>query len=393
MNNDYLLDFKNLSDELMLIINLIKNENNNNNNKYDISSERLKKIKWDHFIELCMHHRIYPNLSSVIFANPTIFPNKVRRIIENNYKSNTLLMLRYCAEMRDISKLFISNNLKVLFLKGPFLAKDLYGDISYRTSSDIDILVDIKNLQEAKELLISNGYLQTENFPTILNDWKWRHHHINFQHEEKKIKIEVHWRLNPGPAKEPDFLHLWSSKRKSEVLDYPIYCLGREHLFMFLLSHGARHGWSRLRWLLDIEKIMKQNIDWENLLRLLKEYQYLHLLGKVLILLNQTLNTPIPDKCKFLLTRDSFELSKKTLFYFENIVNLHSPPLSEEVNKYHSSYLFSIKTLKHKIYFLISCLFPYPKDKELIVLPSRLDLLYIPLRPVTWVIRKRRKIV
>ena len=36
-----------------------------------------------------------------------------------------------------------------------------------------------------------------------------------------------------------------------------VYILGREDLFLFLVSHGARHGWSRLRWLIDIHQIVK----------------------------------------------------------------------------------------------------------------------------------------
>ena len=92
----------------------------------------------------------------------------------------------------------------------------------------------------------------------LLNDWKWRHHHFTYYHPIQGTKIEIHWRLNPAPSKEPTFNELWSRKRKSSITSYPTYFMGNEDLFFFLVTHGARHGWSRLRWLVDIHQISKK---------------------------------------------------------------------------------------------------------------------------------------
>ena len=77
--------------------------------------------------------------------------------------------------------------------------------------------------------------MKDEYIQTVLNDWKWRHHHITFFHPEKKIKLEIHWRLNPGPGKEMKFVELWRRKRKSTLVSNPVYVLGKEDLFIFLL--------------------------------------------------------------------------------------------------------------------------------------------------------------
>ena len=53
--------------------------------------------------------------------------------------------------------------------------------------------------------------------------------------------------------------------------------LGKEDLFLFLVSHGARHGWSRLRWLVDIKKIVKQELNWNEIHKLMRKYQMLHI--------------------------------------------------------------------------------------------------------------------
>ena len=49
-------------------------------------------------------------------------------------------MLHLTREMEMICKSFNENQIKSLVLKGPVLAADLYGDLSLRTSADLDIL-------------------------------------------------------------------------------------------------------------------------------------------------------------------------------------------------------------------------------------------------------------
>ena len=76
------------------------------------------------------------------------------------YKKNTFQMLHLCGEMEQISKLFTENQIRLLFLKGPVLAAELYGDISLRTSKDLDILIPIADLEKVEELLLNVGYVR-----------------------------------------------------------------------------------------------------------------------------------------------------------------------------------------------------------------------------------------
>ena len=67
-------------------------------------------------------------------------------------------MLTLCGEMEQVSKLFTENHIPLLFLKGPVIAADIYGDISLRTSKDLDILISITHVEKAEKLLLSLGY-------------------------------------------------------------------------------------------------------------------------------------------------------------------------------------------------------------------------------------------
>ncbi|MFD0588428.1 nucleotidyltransferase family protein [Paenibacillus sp. GCM10027627] len=352
--------------------------------------ELMQETSWPQFIELARHHRVFPTINRTLQELKTsLIPSFVTGQLARDYYRNTLQMLALSGEMEQLSSRFMSSDIRALFLKGPVIAADLYGDISLRTSCDLDVLVPIDQLEASESLLVSLGYEKDDYFTSVLNDWKWRHHHITFLHPEKGIKVEVHWRLSPAPSSEPSFEELWSRKRQSPLVNRPIFYLGREDLFMFLVSHGARHGWSRLRWLLDIKQLMSQPVDWSRLIALLRKHQLLHIGGQAVSLAAKLLAAPLKEEMRPVLAcRKAEWLAEDTLFYVRRMVNLHSPPVPKEVERYHKQYLFALMTKRQKLIFLASLLHPLPEDALTLPLPKKLHFLYFPLRPILWLTRK-----
>ncbi|RDW20419.1 nucleotidyltransferase domain-containing protein [Oceanobacillus chungangensis] len=385
------LNVENIPKELRLILELLKYDNPSK--ILEINKNLFQAINWDMFIDLAMHHRVYPVLYSKLrMGDRNLIPEFVVDKIYKHYKQNTFQMLFLTAEMEEVSKMFAANNIPVLLLKGPALAHDLYGDISLRTSSDLDVLIPIEQLDSAEEILLDLGYQKDDYIKTVLNDWKWRHHHITFIHPLKKIKVEIHWRLSPGPAKEPGFAELWERRRQSKLTNQPMYLLGKSDLFLFLIAHGARHGWSRIRWLLDIHQLVGKELNAEEVHKLLQDYHSLHLGGQSLILATELLNTKLSTKMELLCTRArSWKLAQGAIFYLERMVNLHTDPVPESAAKYHKQHLFALMSFRQKCIFILSFLYPYPEDKETLPLPLPLHFLYFPLRPFLWAWRKTRK--
>ena len=380
-------DLTRLPKELRLLIKFISMESLEH-----LKQEDVYGIDWNLFIELALHHRIYPLLYSKLQKIETnVIPDHVIQIVSKICKQNTFQMLYLIREMEQINQLGNDHDIPLLFLKGPVLAKELYGDISLRTSSDLDILVPIQKLGELEELLKKSGYVKDEYIETVLNDWKWRHHHFTYIHPTKEVKVEVHWRLNPGPGKEPTFSELWDRKSTSMLTNRPLNYLGKEDLFLFLVSHGARHGWSRLRWLFDIHQIVNSQVNWDKVHILLRKNHYLHIGGQAILLTAQLLHTRVTDDMKFLIEGNRpKQLADEAVFYLERMVNLHTDPIPEDVAKYHKHHLFSIMSIQQKVLFLLSFLYPFPKDAETLPLPKQLHFLYFPLRPLLWAWRKRK---
>ncbi|MEK4621808.1 MULTISPECIES: nucleotidyltransferase domain-containing protein [Priestia] len=369
-----------LSQELKLLFELLKTDQiediNLNQHTWFIG------IDWDHFLELAQHHRVYPLIYFKLkMLEEELVPSKVLQTLYDEYKKNTFKMLHFSKEMEEITKEFTKNGIRILFLKGPILAYELYGDISLRTSKDLDILIPRVDLVKAENILLNLGYVEEEN-KNIFNENSRRKHHVEYFHPQKRIQIEIHWRLHNPPLKEPTFEDLWERKRNTSLLKYPVYFLGEEDLFLHLIVHGARHGWFRLRWLKDIDQVLKKGVNFKKIDTLLKKYKYHDAVGQAFILTSQILNTSLAEEFRILTLRNrSKKMAKKSVLYISTFKKF-KPDIR---------YLFMLTPNRQKVAYAILLLYPRSWDADTLMLPKFFHFLYFPLRPFLWAWRRMRK--
>ncbi|WP_223546365.1 nucleotidyltransferase domain-containing protein [Priestia aryabhattai] len=374
------------SKELDFLLTLLREEN---------KSEEIipsKEINWSYFLKLVKHHRVCPLVYLKLKDTPDAVPSNVIEALFQEYKKNTFKMLQLTGEMETLDKVFKENDIETLCLKGPPVAYDLFGDISLRMSKDLDILVREEELEKAESILFSLGY-EKEEISTVLNEIKWRHHHIAYYHPNKKIQVEVHWRLQPRPMKRASFEELWSRKRESQVTKHPISFMGKEDLLLYLISHGARHGWSRLRWLKDIDQIVrKKDINYKYFSELAIKHQQKHLVGQAFQLAHLFFQTPVHKELQSIVnTKRANQLGGKALPFIKEMIQFHVHSQPKSLEKSYKNYLFSIKTKRQKCYFLIISFYPNSLDERTFRLPKSLYFLYFLLRPFLWSWRKLKK--
>ncbi|MFS0888490.1 nucleotidyltransferase family protein [Peribacillus frigoritolerans] len=396
MQNSYDVDLGLMPKELAFLIEIL-NTNNTEDNNWFSYKETYKSINWDHFLQLAIYHRVYPiiYLRFKKIRNNWI-PQYVIKTLHQEYIKNTYQMLKLSAEMERINELFNGSNIRLLFLKGPVIAKDLYGDISLRTSRDLDILISIKDLEKAESILRDYGYKRKE-VPTPF--WKLRNHHVTYFHPYKGLILEIHWRLHPQSINEPSFDDLWERRRVSSVSSYSLHYLGNEDLFFYLVAHGARHGWFRLRWLLDINQILSKKSYIKSDDRTINEFVDRHLggeinyLGQALILVSVLFQTSVNPKMKLVTEiMGARKLTKKTITYISKRAEFNSILSEEDFAKNQKRYLFTMKSSHQKLLFILNLFYPNPKDAEALLLPRHLRFLYLPLRPFLWAVRKKKSL-
>ncbi|MFJ5768889.1 nucleotidyltransferase family protein [Psychrobacillus sp. NPDC093180] len=385
------LNLSKVPKEILFILELLEDDNKGQFQK----KNRLlySNLDWQLFMDYAIHHRLYPVLYNKLKQlDEPLFPNFVLQSFKELYQQNTFKMLQLSREMSSINNLLYEKRIKSIFLKGPILAEDLYGGFSLRTSKDIDFLIPINQIDEVEQLLVLQGYKREDNFDRILNDWKFRSHHVTYFHPYKQITVEVHWRLHPGPARETSFQDLWSRRRENNMTASPINYLGKEDLFHFLVVHGARHGWFRLRWLHDIHQIMKQSLNWDLVYALCKKNHHEPHAGQALILASQLFGTKLTNDLHVLINnKQAYPLAQKAIFYLKRMENLHSPTVSKDITQFHKHYLLSFNTIQSRCLKTISKLYPSSTDALMLPLPKYMHFLYFPLRPFLWACRKVKK--
>lgn len=385
--DNYTNEVEKLPEELKLICALIAIEDPNNINDVLVKEMTSTNFDWGSFIEFARHHRVYP----VIYERLSILelstiPKQIINTLKEMHRVNTFRMMGLCAELKLINELFNNNNIRTIMLKGPVLSQELFGKFTSRTSKDLDIYIPIEDIDLVEKLLKEVGYTATYNNFRVGNSWKWREHHLSYVHKVKNIQVEIHWRLSPDTNKEPDFEELWERINTCYISGTPYHLLSNEDLFMFLVSHGSRHGWFRLRWLLDIKKLVEKEIDWSLLKSLLSKYQCDHCAIQALVLSSVLFRTSFPYK-EGLYSQDKH--APIILYVFKFIKNTSTKSTLEASYRVH---LFLFKSRKQKILYIFSRFFPNSWDAAAIPLPRQLHFLYFILRPFILLWRKAKKL-
>lgn len=171
--------------------------------------------------------------------------------LQQRARQQKLSLLKLAAMQQRLEQTFAQAKLALRVLKGPGLSQRLYGDATVRHSKDLDLLVPVDQLWQACGVLQQQGFvlqdtppLQTENRRLIARHY-W---HLTLLHPQHQVLVELHWRFEPvqAPSREP----LWPEQFAVDRVN--------EAEFLYLIHHGSRHHWFRLKWLGDILAISER---------------------------------------------------------------------------------------------------------------------------------------
>ncbi|MBD3921507.1 nucleotidyltransferase family protein [Paenibacillus sp. PR3] len=379
--------------ELQLLLTIIRKESASV--EQEIRSLLDKSIDWDKFVQLAFQHRVYPVAASNILSSyKSLFPIEVTKQLNQMYMHNTYSMLRLTASMEQLCKDLESNGIKALVLKGPVLAEALYGEFSLRTSKDIDLLVPEQEFERAESILLQHGYKPDKETTQLLKSVIRKRHNLPYTHPDTGVQVELHWRMSSNTYKEPSFSELWQRKRTTTKTNFPVYYLGQEDLFVYLVLHGALHGWFRLRWLADIDLMLRRtDLNWAFITESFRMKDSMHVLVQSLLLSDSIFRSPIESsgiKNREIHAR-SHKLAKEAIKMINEHVHIIERQTPEELKAYIKGYKTLLMSPGQKWRQMLSRLYPSSYDAELLPLPKWLHFMYFPLRPFLWAWRKKKQ--
>ncbi|WP_176772776.1 nucleotidyltransferase domain-containing protein [Sporomusa acidovorans] len=359
-------------------------------------------VNWPDFTRLVLRHRLYPIVYRYFkkLAHPGV-PDDVMTNLSQFDKENIYKTLKMLTEFQTLLKSFDEGGITAVPIKGFPLAYQLFGDITLRTSRDLDILISPVDVDRSMKILERKGYVcnQSLNGAFSLKRWMKFNKHLEYQNHHLGICVELHWRLNCHCMDLPQDI-IRGNMQLVRMLDYSVKIFGRESLLLYLVIHGAAHGWFRLKWLLDIDTmIRKGDFCWDKLYQLANHLELRTVVNQTLILVRTFFGTPLPDDVTQSARMDTRAhcLANMALHLITDEDNQPSntKPLIEKCQLFYRQKLYECSLLRtqNKLSF-ISCVFsPSVEDLELLPLPEKLYFIYYIISPLTWIYRSTFKVM
>lgn len=270
-----------------------------------MSSEQMEQVadltsnsdfNWMDFLDHTMQHRLSGLIAQNIRELSTL-PVGIRKVLTILTAFNREKGRLFVVETEELFRVFNSLNIKVVLFKGPRLFIDVYPEYSFRTFNDLDILILPQDYPKVKKVLNSFGYDQGEvvNGELVkMNDTVLAHIENNLQHYGTFIKkgesavlpwisIDVHTRFTTAyDSFSYDIDRVIDEAVTTQINSTDVFVLNPTDHIIHLCLHLYWHTRSimnisinddlQLYRFVDIyESINQLNIDWDKLIKIVKE--------------------------------------------------------------------------------------------------------------------------
>ena len=348
-----------------------------------------KGINLQLFQELLIYHKVLPLLYPYLkrsdfsryFDKDNI--NQIHRLYVNNAKRN----LSLSGLLKQVLTMLAECGIKTVPIKGPVLAEELYGDVTCRAFSDIDILVPKEDAFKAYKNLVLKG-LTPELHLTGRQFQKYQktEDHIILYAGNPSKAIELHWELSDRYLYVPfEFRHVEKNLSQGSFWGTPIFRFSKEDLLVYLCVHGSKHCWYNLESVFLVARLLSDNnvLDWKHILCLTER---IHCKTKVLLglyLAERLFDVSLPSELLVLIKKNNRKLSKLSS-YILSVIFQKNKKTQWAVTKYKFTfYQFQVMDrLRDKIRYIFFVLFfPTNYDWQAKVLPDKLTFLYFFFRP------------
>jgi Uncharacterised nucleotidyltransferase len=268
-------------------------------------AERIKvlaqqDLDWRSLLQLAQQQGVMPLLYLNLQKMGADIPSHVLQTLERLFTANRFNSLLLTGELTKLFTLLEKAAIATVPYKGPVLAAAVYGDVSLRQYLDLDLVLQQENILPAKRLLMEQGYQPKERM-TAAEETAFlqskNEHNYTLVHYDKKIVVELHWRITPRFTSLIEPKHFWQDLQPGTLAGANFWNLSLENWLPILCVHGSRHRWERLTWLCDVAEILRlcPELDWDAMIARSQLLVCRRMLYLGILLAHDLLDAPLPD--------------------------------------------------------------------------------------------------
>lgn len=310
----------------------------------------------------------------LIESSEMAVPSAMRDALSERYRSNIQYGLHHTRVLIEVMDLFRTASLTALPYKGPVLSAQIFGDAALREAVDLDILLPQEEVMAACRLLEARGFQPLRAYRPGIEKQLLRYRaEIGLMRDG--VLVELQWRLAPNYFSVPvDIRSLARRSSTVTVAGAELPALNVEDNLLVLCVHGAKHHWQCLKWLLDVDRLVRRNpgISWVRVQEQARDAGVHRILGLGLSLCNNLLQTPLPSEIQQAIDRDR-SLAALRGIVMQGLQSNHSPAESE----HHRLMLQLRERLSDRLWYLLRLGWqPTESEWEAIALPRPLHFAY-----------------
>ncbi len=203
---------------------------------------------WPGTIELARLHNVLGLLAQRLVAvRPASVPESViEDLVTERRLMNRWTVLRG-GQLLALAEALEDEGIPMLSVKGPALSQDLYGDPSLRAFGDLDIVVRRADVDDARRVLLANGFRDALRFnDRIIGRARWESE-ISLVGIRGEPEVDLHWQLMVGSS--PRTIQtdrLLTGARDLPLLGGSVRAPGAADQLLLSVLHSARHRWQTL---------------------------------------------------------------------------------------------------------------------------------------------------
>ena len=224
---------------------------------------------WDEFVFWVQRHGVLGSVLGNLKTLPAdLIPPAPRTRLVQAQRQASLRDMQLIAALAQVDKLFRSQEVDYLALKGPALSQLLFGAPFVRHSGDLDILVRTGEVARAEQLLLTEGYTPTLHKPPLTamqfrRYMQYRHHFVYLQ-PGTGMQVELHWAIREPYIRQPA-ADEYFARAQNLILagGLRLETLSNEDALLHAILHGASHRWNSAKHFRDLFALLSgQACDW-----------------------------------------------------------------------------------------------------------------------------------
>jgi hypothetical protein len=268
------------------------------------SAERLVSLspaEWERLLGLADERQVTGLLRRRVRAlgvEPAA-PGAVLETLCRTCREVTAQNLRMYAELRRVVAALHARHVRVIVLKGAYLAAAVYQDLASREMGDVDVMVPAGDLGQAAEIVESLGYAPVR--PYAAGASIAAAHDLPRFRAAGAVPLELHWNIT-----DPDSPYgiaadgLWARALPSRLMGMDVLTLCPEDLLLHVAVHASyTHRFDfGLRALCDIAEIVRHFgalLAWSTVTERAREWRWERGVYATLRLAKDTVGAAVPE--------------------------------------------------------------------------------------------------